>query len=490
MSDGITVTILGDSGPFSKMGKSIGYLLEVAGKRFLVDCGSPLFVQVGGQGLKSIDGLIITHCHDDHKRWFSDLALFFKYSPGYGMPLPLITTAEVLAELHQAAAPALNISLSLDSTQVIDVAFDDFVALSLVGPEARYRITRHDEGDGRSRLGVVDAVGNEVGPDRAKVVTSRLSGRARLLVLDESSGRWVEPASFYAFADETFYTADQRPYGDPSGFAIEAINAPVWHGLPTFGLRVTHGQETLVFSSDTRHDIELWQTLTRPRQAARQGLSEQAFGAARVLHGDINDFIEQTWSERRYEEARVAFDGANTIHDVSAPNSVVHTDYDKLAQTSLDRTRTILTHSPDRMTSSWMLSHVEKSFRVVGDIFYEVVDGELRAIDADFFHKDGGRYFVLYRNEQGTFAVFERDGILDFGSADASGLGALVCRVDALEDVAGHYLPLLEAPNQCYRLRQDGRIERFETGPDGSTGTVVEDLRPSLGRGEDRSHTG
>ena len=82
MSDGITVKVLGDFGPFSNIGKTIGYQVIVGESSYLVDCGSPLFQQIGGQGLKKIKGLIITHCHDDHKRWFTNLAPFNMYAPG------------------------------------------------------------------------------------------------------------------------------------------------------------------------------------------------------------------------------------------------------------------------------------------------------------------------------------------------------------------------------------------------------------------------
>jgi len=40
MSDGIIVRILGDYGPFSRMGKSIGYQIIIGESSYLVDCGS------------------------------------------------------------------------------------------------------------------------------------------------------------------------------------------------------------------------------------------------------------------------------------------------------------------------------------------------------------------------------------------------------------------------------------------------------------------
>ena len=88
----IDVWVLGDFGPFSRTGKSIGYLAKPADDSFLVDCGAPLFDMLGGHEINAIDGLIVTHCHDDHKRWFTDLALFHLYAPDIDKKLFLLTT--------------------------------------------------------------------------------------------------------------------------------------------------------------------------------------------------------------------------------------------------------------------------------------------------------------------------------------------------------------------------------------------------------------
>ena len=37
MSDGITVKVLGDFGPFSRMGKSIGYQVTIGKSSYLID---------------------------------------------------------------------------------------------------------------------------------------------------------------------------------------------------------------------------------------------------------------------------------------------------------------------------------------------------------------------------------------------------------------------------------------------------------------------
>lgn len=52
MGDGITLKILGDFGPFSRVGKSIGYLVKAEQSNFLLDCGAPLFQQIGGAWFK------------------------------------------------------------------------------------------------------------------------------------------------------------------------------------------------------------------------------------------------------------------------------------------------------------------------------------------------------------------------------------------------------------------------------------------------------
>ena len=100
MTDGITLRILGDFGPFSRVGKSIGYKITIGTSNYLLDCGSPLFQQIGGHGIKEITGLIITHCHDDHKRWFTDLALFNMYaSDADAGKIFLLTSEDVHNEL-------------------------------------------------------------------------------------------------------------------------------------------------------------------------------------------------------------------------------------------------------------------------------------------------------------------------------------------------------------------------------------------------------
>lgn len=480
-STGIYVRVLGDYGPFSSMGKSIGYLVTIDGSSFLVDCGSPLFQQIGGHGLKGIKGLIITHCHDDHKRWLTDLALFTLYAPDHPHKLPIYTSETINRDMVTAAGPALNTSLSVDSKTVVDLAYDDYIEFTPLGPRAKFRIMTRDNGDGVFRLEVVDCNGIIVGPERAKIVISSKNSQPRLLFKDPEYGEWVEPELFYPFSSTTFYESDQNVYRDPSGFTIEAINAPVWHGVPSIGLRFRTATESLVFSADTAHNTELWQALHAEKRPQRLKMSTDEFNAATVIYGDINDYIERLWSRARYDEAIAAFDDATVIHDIATRKSVVHTDYRSLEQTVLNKERVILTHSPDKMTSEWALSKAEKTFLVSGRDIREVVGDKLFPMDADIYHKEAGKYFAGYKNPRGAVTVYANDGILNLGGEWNWENGTELFKVDLYEDIGGKYLPMLPNGDSArYVERLDGRVELVSYSEQGSQGIIVKDHRERL----------
>jgi hypothetical protein len=478
-SHGITVKVLGDYGPFSRIGKSIGYQVTIGNSSYLVDCGSPVFQRIGGHGLKEIKGLIITHCHDDHKRWFSDFALFNRYAPDVGKRLPLMTSERVNNGLAAGSAPSLAFSLADDCRRVIDIAYDEYVDFTSIAPRAKFRIEQLPAGAGLTRLAVVALDGSIVPPEQAKIFIGA-SGLPRLLFRDPPSGEWVEPESFYPFSSGLFYDSDWTPFVDPAGFTIEAINAPVWHGMPSIGVKFSTGSETVIFSSDTNHDLELWEGLYREKIPQQLRMSAADFAAAPVICGDINDYIERIWSEARFNDAVATFSSGIIIHDIAAGKSVVHTDYRRLDHTTLDRKRTILTHSPDKMTSAWLLNEAEKEFLVSGDGFAELVAGTPLPIIGDFFHKENGRYFVCFRNDAGHYAIYENDLVLSLASDPYRGNGELVSRVDIYENIAGQYLPLLDEGEAEYLRRPDGRIEAVEYTPEGSIGRIAEDQRPRL----------
>ena len=480
MIDGITARILGDFGPFSRMGKSIGYQLDIGQSSYLLDCGAPLFQQIGGHGLKHIDGLIITHCHDDHKRWFSDLALFNMYAPDVSHKISLITSEDVHDDIVKATMPAIEKSLSKDSKNVIDIAYEDYIGYRMIGPKARYRIASIDEGAGKTGLHVMDRKGNYVGPDMAKIIISRKTNRPRLLFKDPDYNEWIEPESFYTYSSSAFYEEDKNIYLDRNGFTIEAIKAPVWHGVTGIGLKIRTAGETLIFSSDTAHDTGLWKQLCTEKKTQKPGMTKKKFESSAVIYGDINDYIERVWSEERYLDALNSFNEAVVVHDVSVNHSVVHTDYEKLKDTTLRKEMTILTHSPDRLTSEWVLSTAGKTFKIKGDRFYEVVGYDLFPMDADIYHREAGRYYVGYKNKKGKYRVFVKDGLLRISPEDEPGHGAVLYRIDLYEDISGRYFPKIENKDAVYFEREDGEVELVEFTEQGSRGTIVKNHRKRL----------
>lgn len=479
MSKGITVRVLGDYGPFSRMGKSIGYEITVGNSSYLIDCGSPLFQQIGGHGLKETRGLIITHCHDDHKRWFSDLALFNRYAPDISGKVFLLTTEEINDELYKASAPALDRSLSGDSKRIVNISYGEYVDFRAIGPRPKYKIVSEDEGGGKTALYVKDREGNIVDPGIAKIVISRRTKRPRMLFKDPDSSEWVEPESFYPFSSEVFYEKDKNIYRDSEGFYIEAVKSPVWHGIPGIGIKISSGEETLVFSSDTVNDIVLWKQLCSEKRMRKPGMPLKEFESAAVIYGDINDYIERTWSEERYKDAVEAFNGAVVIHDIAVRNSVVHTEYKKLRNTVLKKDKVILTHSPDTMTSEWVLSKAEKHFKIIGGAFFEIAGDKVHPFDAAVYHKEAGKYYVGYKNDNGKYIVYENEGLLSLSKEENPGNGRPLYRVDMYEDISGKYFPKLENNNALYFERSDGKVELIEFTGDGSRGRVVEDMRGS-----------
>ncbi len=479
----IRVRILGDYGPFSRIGKSVGYQVTVGASSYLIDCGAPLFQQIGGHGLKEIKGVIITHCHDDHKRWFSDLALFHLYSPDFADKVNLITSEDVYNELLKATAPSLDRSLSKDSRRVIDIGFEEYVNYHPLGPKARYRIVSLDEGEGRNALRIVDRDGNLIGPERAKIVISPKTGRPRMLFKDPEYNEWVEPESFYPFSSDIFYEEDKNVHTDPEGFTIEAIKAPVWHGITAIGIVIKTDRERLLFSSDTVHDRGLWERLYKEKLRQRLGMPREEFERASVIYGDINDYIERIWSEARYREAVNVFNEGVVIHDISTRDSIVHTDYDVLPKAMFSKDRVLLTHSPDTMTSELPLCDGGKTFQIRDGRVFEIVEGKLYPMNADIYHKDGGRYYVGYRSKKGRYVVYRKDGMLGLARRTEDIQAEILFYVDLYEDIGGRYYPKIEDDSSEYRVRRDGRVELVEYTDSGSKGVIVENERDKLKTG-------
>jgi len=328
----------------------------------------------------------------------------------------------------------------------------------------------------------MDINGNVIGRDRAKIIISKKTERPRLLFKDPFYNEWIEPESFYPFTSNVFYEPEKNIHiNDAMGFSIEAIKSPVWHGILNIGIKVKTDAETLIFSSDTVNDRELWERLYTNKRDKRSSIMTKEFESLSVIYGDINDYIERIWSEERYIDALNAFNGAVVIHDIAIKNSIVHTDYSRLRHSALDKNMTILTHSPDRITSEWVLSHAGKEYKVKGNSFFEITGGRLYRINADIYHKEKGKYYVGFKNEIGRYAVCEKGGVLGLSSDGIPGDSNFLYRVNLYEDIRGKYFPKIEEDAIVYHERADGLVELIRYTDKGSNGRIIEEIARDSG---------
>ncbi len=278
LNEGIKVDFIGDSGPFSRTGKSIGYRITVGGAQYVLDLGGPLFTFLGPEGIGHVRGFFATHSHEDHRRWFTDVALFMFYAPHVHHRLRLITTETIHEEWEKNSKAALERTLSLDRKQVIEVPYEAFVEQMIIGPKALYCIAQVRPRGAKEgwTWRVVDASGEPVSPRKAKVIIHPRANRPRMLFKDEVTNAWVEPETFYVFSDRRFYEANQNPYVDEeAGLTVRALKGPCWHGPPTFAFEFRTANERLLFSSDTVYDLDLWRALCEEYHPPQWGMTER-----------------------------------------------------------------------------------------------------------------------------------------------------------------------------------------------------------------------
>lgn len=102
-------------------------------------------------------------------------------------------------------------------------------------------------------------------------------------------------------------------------------------------------------------------------------------------------------------------------------------------------------------------------------------------MNADIYHKAGGRYFVWYRNDDECHTVYEgSDGYLmiDYGEIFEDPVPKF--RVDLYEDIGGKYFPVITEENSSCIQRHDGNVELIRFNNKGSRGMIASDKRSSL----------
>lgn len=475
MKSDIIFHVIGNTSPFSLMGESSGYLIIVDKSQYLLECGAPVFPSLGFQGIEQLKGIFTSHSHEDHRRWFTDIILFMYYDSKLNKKVKLISSEQILEEFHKNSKGALERSLSADSRRIIDIPYTHMVDQVIIGPRSKYYISLETGDSGQFYYKVRDRKGNALGPDRAKIFINPNANRPRLLYKDDETGLWVEPESYYPFSSSIFYEEDKNTFVDEDAeLTVEAVKSPVWHGVPTIAFRFKTPKNTLFFSADTVYRPALWKELSENRRQQKfDAISRDEFEKRSVIYGDINDFIEMTWSRERYEAAIAAYKNAVVIHDVARKNSVVHTDYPDIANADIEDL--ILTHSPDNLTSCRPILRSGKRLVLSEGRVYEWAKGRLYPLDADIYVKHFSGYYVGYESPDGPFKVIEKDGLLGVVQKDSPGKGLMAVKL--YQDIDGEYYPLLLDPNKSYRVRPDGLVEEVTFDKATSKGRVVHNHR-------------
>ncbi|MFC1532982.1 hypothetical protein ACFL7M_06415 [Thermodesulfobacteriota bacterium] len=478
MNHDIIFDVMGNTSAFSMMGESSGYMITVNDHIYLLECGATIFPLLGYKGIANIKGIFGSHSHEDHKRWFTDIVLFTFYNPLLKHKLKLISSELILEEFTKNSKGALERSLSVDSKRIVDIPYEIMVENITIGPKSKYFIKLRTNNDGHFQYRVEDRQGKIIGPEKAKIVINPAANRPRLLFKDEESGEWVEPESYYPFSSTPFYEKDQNIYRDEeAGLTVKAIKSSAWHGVPTIAFKFMTEKNSLLFSADTVWKPSLWKELYEEYRPQKfDTISRDDFEKGSILIGDINDFIERTWSIERYKSAMAAYEGSVIIHDVARKNSIVHTDYPDIAKANFEKM--IYTHNPDNLTS-WrpLLNSGKRLIFRDGDI-YEDVKGKLYPLDADVYIRHFSCDIVGYRSKNGSYKVIEKDGLL--GIVEIGSHGKELMRVDLYQEIKGEYFPILSDPNKCYHLRLDGKVEEVTIYEDSSTGQVVENVRDRI----------
>ncbi|HOK41342.1 MAG TPA: hypothetical protein PLD27_09940 [bacterium] len=477
MNDEIIIEVIGDSGPFSAIGRSIGYLIRKGEVSYLLDCGAPVFQYLGFEGLKRVRGIIGTHSHEDHKRWFTDIALFKKYVPGSNQKLKLITSETIHEEFYNTSKAALEKSLSIDSRRIVDIPYSEFVDTVIIGPKAKYKIKKIN--------GSYEVVNNKneiVSKDKAKIFLNKLVQNPRLLFYDNKYHEWIEPESFYPFSDDYFYEKEKNIYYDKEiDLAIEAVKSISWHGLSSIAVKFSSNNNSILFSSDTCFNLELWENLYKTKYDVKTKLNSKEFKNNQIIYDNINNYIERIWSKERFEAAIKRYKEKNIIHDVAGINSIVHTDYPNLVSYKFNNL--YLTHSPDNFVSVFPLLHYGKKYLLKNNKLYEIKDGLCFELNADIYFKSKDNYFVGYQNKNGKFNIVQNENKLLEIRKDLPDNVTLIFKVDLYLDIDGKYYKINSFDEiSNFRIRPDKYIEYVKWNEKKSIGTIINNEREKISK--------
>ncbi len=458
-SSGLYIDILGDYSTFSPAGKGIGYRIRANGAEFLLDCGAPVFHQLGEEGINNLDGIIITHSHEDHKRWLTEIGLHNKYTSRNGLSFPLLGIEKVMKEIKTTASYALEQTLSEDSMQIENILFEDFFQPQIVGPRPRYHCKKISKKGWR----VVDQNNNILPPDKAKVFLPPGQRAPSRWFNDPEEKIWIEPESFYNFTDDRFYqNIDNLSYEHKNGLKITPVKATFWHGLPGCSYLFSYENEKVLFSSDTHYNPRLWKKLARPRPPAKDPLQSEIATSHQTTE-NINNYIQQTWSKKRLDRALSFYDGDYPlVHDVTTGRGIVHTPYKHLRDFEGEL---LLTHSPDNFTALDPICAPGQVFVVKENKFYTVDNNESYQIPGDCFCRKNEQFFIGLKDETGSHVLTETNkGDYQIFRADESipAEAEKICKIKFYEQIHGDYYPALKDNNKKYYLDDQGRVVLLE----------------------------
>ncbi|MGM0380649.1 MAG: MBL fold metallo-hydrolase [bacterium] len=476
-SSGLYIDILGDYSTFSTAGKGIGYRIRADGASFLLDCGAPVFHQLGDEGINNLDGIIITHSHEDHKRWLTEIGLHNRYISTNGKSLPLLGIEKVLEEIETTAAYALEQTLSEDSSQIENIPFNNFFQPEITGPRPRYRCKKFEDRGWR----VVDEDNNILPPDKAKVFIVPGNRPPRMLFKDPEEKIWVEPESFYDFTDERFYKDTENfAYKHKNGLKITPVKATFWHGLPGSSYLFSYEGERVLFSSDTHYNPELWKELASPLSPVKNP-AEDKIAHKYQSTGDINNYIQQTWSKKRLERALNFYNGdIPLVHDVTTDGGVVHTPYKHLQKFEGEL---LLTHTPDNFTALDPLCSPGQVFKLKDDKFLQVTGKKAYQIPGDCFSRNNEEFFIGIRDNSSSFVLVKNDtGNYQIFAEEESipSTAEKIYNLKLYREINGDYYPVLKDGNKKYALNEAEEVVLVEENASKLKGKIITGKRQEL----------